>query len=261
MAFQALSITESTIAKHSAKSLGAWLYLKLRCSNSVVYFGYDERRANKTGWGRSKFFRTMQGLCEDGLAVRVSQGHYRLANTSVIKAGAKHACTIELERGASEQECRDMLHVLLVEMAHRQRIRHESPPTPKELAKRERVRLLEMTPEQRSAETMMVGQPPILGQSKQVLEESAKEGWAPMNTEKLMKVTGLGRAALFAWKVRAKQRGWLRQKNRWQHVPIHVAAGFPKHIRSAEVRCLGKVSVWGSGYRFHQASTYQLTRR
>ena len=226
----------------------------------MVYLGYDERRKDKLGWSRSKFFATMKMLCESGLAVKVREGHYQMVPSKVVKGKNKHACTLVLSNTSTEQECRDMLAQLLVEMAHRQRIRYELPPTAKLLAKRERLRLMEMSPAQRSAETMMVGQSPLLGWSKQILEESAKEGWAAMNTEKLMKVTGLGRAALFSWKVRAKQRGWISQRNRWQHVPIHVAAGFPKHIRSAEVRCQGKVSEWGSGYRFHQASIYQITR-
>lgn len=245
------------------RSLGTWAYLKTRCSNSILYKGQDQRKSNKLGWSRSKFFATMSMLRDAGLAHKTKEGHYQLVTTKVIKGRSKHACTLILSKGVTEQECRDMLAQLLVERAHRQRIRYELPPTPKLLAKRERQRLMELSPAQRSAETMMVGLPntiPVLGQSKQVLEESAKEGWAPMNTEKLMKVTGMGRAALFSWKVRAKQRGWIAQKNRWQHVPIQVAAGFPRHIRSAEEGCLGKVSRWGSGYRFHQASTYRITR-
>lgn len=258
-----LSITESAIDSLGIRELGAWAYLKARCSNSIVYNGYDQRKRDRLGWSRSKFFATMSMLCKAKLATRNKEGHYRLVNTKKIKGKNKHACTLILSTASTEQECRDMLAQLLIERAHRQRIRYELPPTPKLLAKRERQRLMELSPAQRSAETMMVGLPntiPVLGQSKQVLEESAKEGWAPMNTEKLMKVTGMGRAALFSWKLRAKQRGWIVQKNRWQHVPIQVAAGFPRHIRSAEEGCLGKVSRWGSGYRFHQASTYQITR-
>ena len=253
-----ISITEGAIRLHGAPLLARWAYLKSRCSNSVIYLGYNERRNSRTGWGRSKLFRALKELCAAGLARRTPQGHYRLSGVAEIKKGVRHKCTLRIPRGCDERHVHDLVLLKLMEMAHRQRLRHELPPTPKMLAKRERIKLLEerQVPRSTSAETTIFN--PLLGEGRQVLEESASEGWAPMNTEKLMSVTGLGRSAFFAWKRRMKARGMIRQRDRWQHVPDAIATCFPEHIRSAEVRCLGRVSQWGSGYRFHQASTYQM---
>jgi hypothetical protein len=258
-----LSITEAAISHYGTVALAVWAYAKhhTRASGGVVYKSFTAQRGGKFGWSRSTFFTRMKSLEERGLAVRCEHG-WILAKTRAVVGthkgrGVKHKCTLLLPPKCSEQYVRDTITLKLMEMGWRQRDRYFLTPLQRFEAGRINVKTCCREIRQlsdKSAQSLNTG---LMGSTPDELLNCAQNGWMPMNTERLMEVTGMGRAAMFAWKRRAKERGWFDQMDRRFDIPAYLKPGLPVMYEQWEAQCRGKVS-WGEVPYFHQASMYKL---
>lgn len=256
-----LGISEQAIDRYGPALVGRWAYLRTRCKRGVIFRGYDEQRALKVGYGRSKYFDVVRGLVAAGLAKKDMFGNYVLATTSVVKGkfkhkDVKHKCTLRIRERATEQEVIDLVRLKMVEMAHRQvrrKIVPELTMSVKQLAK------LERTKDDRAKTLLLESPTPILGEARSETVKFATRGHVPLNTEKLMFHTGLGRHAMFAWKARAKRRKWISQRDRSQSVEPSFVEVLKEDLPAINKLYRGKLGVTRKdGWKFHQASTYKL---
>lgn len=259
-----VSVSEDAIDRYGVWPIANWAYLKARCANGVVYRGWDKQRYDKTEWSRSKFFSVMQNLKESGLAFKDRFGNYRLTGSAAVRGLFKgkpvvHSCTLPITSAMSHWQVRDLVILKYVEMAHRQvteKIAPAEPKTAKQQAKRERQRLLDEQDRKRK-ETKILEAP--LGESREEVVKSAKLGFVPMNTKKLMRETGLGKSALISWKKRAKSAGWIKQMDRSEKIPPDLLPVILSSIPETQRMCLGVVGhSFSQGWKFYQASTYKM---
>lgn len=256
-----LLVSEDAIAKYGPVALAQWAFLlhNTRRSGSVIYQGFTDQRAGKFGWGRSKFFGVMRNLVSVGLASKDRWGNWKLATTGKVRGDIKHKCTLLLPRKADERFIRDLLFMKLVEMGHRQRMRYSM--TPEQMFESGRInvktcgRMLRQAV--RPAQNPKKG---LLGSTPEELLKCAQNGFAAMNTERLMDLTSMGRAQLFSWKRRARGRGWFTQEDRRWAVPDELLPGLPVMQEVWERECRGRFS-FGSIPKFHQASMYRMNMK
>lgn len=252
-----LNISERSIERYGVAAVTRWAFLRSRCRNGVIYGEWNERKARKLGWSRGKYYNVLKELTAAGL-IEKRGDHYILATAAEVRGRSRHLCKIKLPAVVKEAFVRDMLRLKLMEMTHRQVAGAIVPRAGRRGAKQERIRLLEEQERRRyghhSAETLTVH----LGSTHDDLVRSAANGYVPMNTEKLMRSTGLGRTALFEWKKRCKARGWFDQYNRTWKVPPELSTAARDDRREVEVMYRGKVSATAYGYKFHQAAVYSL---
>lgn len=246
-------------------ALAQWVLLKhrTRSSGGAVYKSFTDQREGKFGWGRSKFFLVMKGLTEKGLAKRYPWG-WALATTSKVIGTHKgkdvrHKCTLLLPKRCDERYIRDLLHLKLMEMGHRQNERYATKLSPEQLLSIGKInaktcgKLIRQLP-CKPAQSPITA---LLGSTPDQLLKCAQKGYVAMNTDRLMRSTGLGRTALFSWKKRARRRKWFSQKNRSQDVPEVLVPGLPVMHEHWQATCRGKFS-WGTTPKFHQASMYKM---
>lgn len=249
-------ITEAAIQKYGYRPLSLWAYAYMKCVNGVVYRGCDEQRIEKLGWSRSKFFASMAMLCDAGLAEKDAWGNWRLCpRYAVSKLGnPRHRCTLLLDTMYGDRDVKDALVLKIMEMGHRQVAYRILEPT-KQRIRRERVELIEkgIVLQSTTEQVLSIGQP------IEVTVKVAKTGYVPMNTDTLLRVTGLGRSALFSWKKRAKANGWIEQVDRCEDLPPTWYGLLPAYIPDIERSFKGAISFSSSRnvFRFHQASIYK----
>lgn len=224
-----------------------------------MFAGYDQQRKDKVGLTRSKYFSCLAALCKAGLAHKDKHGNYALAKASVVRGDSKHRCTLLIERGMDIRSIRDMLYLKFVEMASRQVITRIKPvETKRNKAALERRRLIMDGDARHQARTKILENPP-LGQTKAEVVKLAGDGYAPMNTLKLMNVTGLGRSALFAWKKRVKDKKWIHQVDRSEVIPPEILPVILRNVDLTQSFGKGKVTFSVSqGHKFTQASAYKM---
>lgn len=273
-------ITEKAILKYGLDNLAAWVAFKngTRKNGGIVYKGYNAQRGGKFGYKRATFFSRMAALVRVGLARKVKEGWLLATTREVIgvhvskngdRKAVKHRCTLWLHKYDNEKSIKDQLLLKLVEQGHRQKERHmisagerykAGKISAKKFCKEERIRLLELhekerTQESKPARDLNMGL--SLGSSKEELSNLAQSGWVPMNTESLMRHTGLGRGQLFKWKKRVKERGLISQVNRAEKVPQEFVCGLDYMQRPWEIAFQGRFSM-GKSPTFHQASLYRM---
>ena len=260
-----MRITEKAIEKYGDDLLAHWVYLKhyTRRSGGVVYYGFTDQRYAKFGWGRTKFYDTMNNLVSRGLAKRRKFG-WLLAKTSFVIGTHKgkevfHKCSLPLPRKCDVRYIRDLLRLKLFEMGHAQNLQFIPSAKPEDLYEAGLISLKRCGSLIRQRGGSKAQNPIMgpLGSTAEQLLNCARSGKAPMNTERLMRITGLGRAALFAWKKRARMRRWFLQFNRTFSVPKEMYAGVRLAQDQLERMCKGRFS-FGTEIKFHQASMYQL---
>jgi hypothetical protein len=251
-------VSEQAIERYGAKAIALYAYVGIRCINSAVYPWDEANVRDRFGWGRSKFFKAMNALVKAGLAHKQDCGHWMLANRKKV-AGTQHKAHLLITRKHTERDVLDATLLKLVEMGHRQVAGAILPKERKGRIRANRIKLLEEK-ERTRYNPKMISAPALIGEEQADLVKRVQTGYAPMNTEKLMRHTGLGRVALFAWKKRVKRNGWIDQVDRRWRVPPKVATGLPDHADSIERDCRGRVSTSRSQscYYFHQASCYKL---
>jgi hypothetical protein len=260
-----LRITEAAIHRYGIIPLSYWAHCKHRTRNSggAVYKSFTEQRHGKFRWGRAKFFSVMAMLVDAGLAVKYPWGWALATTTKVVGTHkgkeVRHKCTMLLPKRCGHGFILDMLRMKLMEMGWRQNDHYSTAMTPEQKFEAGKIsvktcgRLIRQL-SGRPAQNPITG---VLGSTPEQLLKCAQDGYVPMNTERLMKVTGLGRAALFAWKKRAKARGWFDQMNRTFDVPAELLAGLEVMHEHWQATCRGKFS-WGVSPKFHQAALYKL---
>lgn len=262
-----IPITEKSIEVYGEKDLCHWVFMKSRARNGVVYQHFGPTRKALFGWGKSKFYKIMSELVRAGLATKDKHNNWLLTNPDVViglnKGGKKvrHKCTIVVDPCADEYEVRDFIIFKLAERRHRQISWALLPPkstNPKILAKRERVLLREKAVAEQfghsRAETWKMGS---MGTSHQDQVNFAEKGLIAMNTDTLMKATGLGRWRFFAWKKRVMYREWMTQHKRSTEIPPDIAVHIPYSMRDIERNFQGKV-IPGHIPKFVQASLYSM---
>lgn len=259
-----LNISESGIYRHGVENISRWAYLRSRCPNGCVYGGYNDQRKKKLKWSRSKYFAAISALVEAGLARKDEHGNYILAKVKEVKGihkykEVKHHCTLLLTSKMTDRDVRDMVIMKLVEQEARQVLYKIVPKEDaRSMAREERNRLNGDGNALHRARTMLL-ENPMLGQSRKDLVKLAKADYAPMNTEKLMKATGLGRYAMFAWKKRVKRKRWMKQKDRSEVIDSKTIPLVLRMTRETEELYRGKVTYSPSlGVRFTQASAYRM---
>lgn len=260
-----LRITEAAIHRYGIIALSQWAYLKhhTRSSGGAVYRSFTDQRQGKFHWGRSKFFMVMSALSDSGLAVKHRWG-WALATTSTVIGTHKgkevrHKCTLSLPTGCSERFVLDLMRLKLMEMGWRQNDMYSGAMTPEQKFEAGKISLktcgrLIRQLSGRPAQNPITG---LLGSTPEQLLKCAQDGYVAMNTDRLMKVTGLGRAALFAWKKRAKAHGWFDQQNRTFDIPPELLPGLPLMHEYWQRTCRGEFS-WGKTPKFHQAAMYRM---
>lgn len=249
-------VSEQAIEKYGAKVIALYAYVGIRCINGAVYPWEECNVRERFGWGRSKFFKAMNTLVKNGLAVKQECGNWRLADREQV-SGVRHRAHLLITRKNTEREVIDMALLKLVEMGHRQVAGAILPKERKGRIRANRIKLLEEK-EKAYYDPTMISATPLLGEERGRTVKRVQDGYAPMNTEKLMRHTGLGRVALFAWKKRVKQKGWIDQEDRRWKVPAKVSTGLPEHMEALEMECRGRFSSGSNGYYFNQASCYKL---
>jgi len=251
-------VSEQAIERYGVKAIALYAYVGIRCINSAVYPWDEANVRDRFGWGRSKFYKAMNALVKVGLAQKQDCGNWMLADRGTV-AGTRHKAHLLITRKNTEREVLDMTLLKLVEMGHRQVAGAIVPKERKDRIRANRIKLLEEK-EKTHYNPTMISATPILGEERESLVKRVSKGYAPMNTEKLMRHTGLGRVALFAWKKRVKGNGWIDQVDRKWKVPPKVATGLPDHTEFLEHNSMGRVTTSRSQgcYYFHQASCYKL---
>ncbi len=250
-----LNISEQAIEKFGTKRIATWAYLRLRNPNGVVFGGYDQQRAGKTGWTRSTFFSRMAGLVESGLARKDKWGNWMLA--PVAELSKNHSCTLLLSPEMDEYAVRDVVLLKLFERGHRQIVR-----SIKKSALSDREQLMDKAWRERCGKTKITTS--VYGDigldSLDFVKLSTEEARAPMNSDTLMRMTGLSRWTLFAWKKRAKARGWIDQQNTQTQIPTHYNSGMDYLTEEVEATRKGRVSYCSTAgvYLFNQAACYKL---
>lgn len=254
-----IRVSEQAIDAYGPKAIAMYAFVAIRAINGAVY-PYDGRVLERFGWSRSKFYKSMGLLVKNGLAVRqLDSGNWILKDRNEVSQ-VKHRCHLLITRKNTERQVLDMVFLKLVEMGHRQVSRSILPKnTTKGFAKQERVRLLMNGVKLANDPTVLFVQPPLLGEGQDKVVKRVKDGYAPMNTDKLMALTGLGRMALFAWKKRVKAAKLIKQVDRSWRIPLKVAIGLPEFTEGLERTFKGRVSQSSDGcHYFHQASCYKL---
>ena len=252
-------ISERAIDAYGPKAIAMYAFVAIRAINGAVY-PYDDRVLGRFGWSRSKFYKSLGLLVKSGLAVRQDSGNWILNDRNEVSQ-VKHRCHLLITRRDTERQVLDMVFLKLVEMGYRQVARSILPKkNARDLARDERVRLIESGVKLSGDPTLISVRPPLLGEAKELVVERVKNGYAPMNTEKLMKLTGLGRMALFAWKKRVKKAGLIKQVDRSWKIPPNIATGLPEYTEALEQKFKGRISQPSTAgcFYFHQASCYKL---
>lgn len=200
----------------------------------------------------------MSDLVACGLAKCIPCG-WMLSTTGEVIGNVRHKCTLFIPTGATVQDIQDQLLLKLMEAGHRQRKHATTTPeqrfkegkiSAKTFCKQERQRLLSG----KSARNPNTGP---LGTTVPELLKLAQNGWQPLNTTSLMRLTGMGRTALFRWKARSKERRWFSQSNRSEKVGADLLPGLRTMYPDWQRQCRGKFS-WGQVPKFHQASLYKM---
>lgn len=250
-----LNISEQAIEKYGTKRIATWAYLRLRCVRGVIYKGHDQQRADRLGWTRSTFFSRMAGLVESGLARKDKWGNWVLA--PVAELSKNHSCTLLLSPEMDEYAVRDVVLLKLFERGHRQVVRGI-----KKSALSEREQLMDKAWRERCGKTKITTN--VYGDigldSLDFVKLSTEEARVPMNSDTLMRMTGLSRWTLFAWKKRAKVRGWIDQQNTQTQIPAHYNSGMDYLTDDVESTRKGRVSYCSTAgvYLFNQAACYKL---
>lgn len=262
-----IHFTESAIAKYGKRDLAIWLFMKKGCwKNGVVFRGFDAQTAGKFGWGRSTFFSKMDRLVRCGLAKKDAWGNWLLANVETVrradKGVVKHSCKVFFYQFDTEQEAFDCLTQKQLEMALRQKVYGSFSPEElyklgrikaKTFSKLERVRLCEGRSVQ--AKKTIMG----IGSSSEELVKFARQGFVALNTEAIMRATGLSRSGVFAFKKKAKANKWITQRDRSWNVALHDEAYVRNGQEDLQEVLQGKFSQNpAGGWRFHQASLYKV---
>ena len=251
-------VSEQAIEKYGEKAIAAYAYVAIRAINCAVY-PYGDHVRGRFGWSRSKFYKVMNLLVKLGLAQKQECGNWMLVSREEL-AAVKHRCHLLITRRDSERDVLDQVRLKGMEMVHRQVTGSILPKRERNKARQERIRLLELAERKRYDPTMLSTQAPLLGEDRSKLVKRVSRGSAPMNTEKLMRATRLGRTALFAWKKRAKARGWFEQEDRSEIIPLGIAVCLPDFCDPIEREYRGRVSKSPTKeyFYFHQASCYKL---
>jgi hypothetical protein len=198
----------------------------------------------------------MAGLVESGLARKDRWGNWVLAPIDSIKQ--KHRCTLLLQDGVTEREVLDAVILKLVEQGHSQML-FNIAGTPKERIVR-RIDGIGMD----SAKTGLCeigGMYLDLDADRcDTVKLAMNHNEAPLNTTTLMRITGLGRSAMFAWKKRAKEKEWIKQRDRCALLRVQDPNLVIRGIHEIEEAFQGKVSYSCKlgGYVLNRASTYRL---
>lgn len=222
-----------------------------------MYRGCDSERMAKYGWSRSKFFSSMKHLVDAGLAKKDHAGNWALLSRRSLRADTRHRSTMLLNTDMDQRAVRDSMILKMMEMGHRQKLYKFNQPNNKKFSTRRKklieqgIRFEEVTTEL----VLKIGEP--IEETEKVAQRT---GYVPMNTKSLMRTTGLKKAALLAWKKRAKGSGWIDQQDRSWDLPPELYGLLPEEIPSIEKACRGAISFSSSRnvFKFHQASRYKL---
>lgn len=221
----------------------------------MVYSGWEHGRRERLGWERSTFFKKMSSLVHAGLAHKDRWGNYALL--SVGKVGQIHRCTVAVDRLASEAEIRSVLILKLFEMGYRQTLRgwkHE------DTSKGRRSRIMENETKEKAGTLILEATFADVGYGRECFVKlAAEDRMVPMNTDRLLSVTGLSRGALFAWKAYARGRGWIAQQNFSSQIPPKYERSIDMLTRPMELSRRGRVVAQKNTGRlvFVQASCYK----
>jgi hypothetical protein len=221
----------------------------------VVYSGWEHGRKERLGWERSTFFKKMAQLVHAGLAEKDQWGNYALLKTG--KVSQKHKCTVKVDDLASEAEIRSVLILKLFEMGYRQTLRgwkHEGT------SKGRRSRIMENEAKEKAGTSLLEATFADVGYERECFVKLAADNYmVPMNTDRLLYVTGLSRGALFAWKAQAREKGWIAQQNFSSEIPPKYERSIDMLARPMEVSRRGRVVPQKNTGRlvFVQASCYK----